>query len=288
MGTVSIHMKANVLSEVRTTYNVIADSKYGNPDSTVILGGHYDSIFGAGILDNASGVVSMMEIAAALKDIKTTNHLRFGFWGGEELNLLGSDFYLSNMAQVDLDKINYYLDFDVTATKNFTFDVSDPQYAIDNPTGFPVGDIADWDQTAVVRSASGVGLFTQYMTHANLPFTKRFSDVNINGSDDDTFLLYGIPVASLVTGQGNGKTQEEANIFGGTAGNWDVCADSPYVFCDNMDNVDTHIQTIVTKAFAAVSIGLLYNTDIIGNNYHHKGENKAHDDVGGKGHNHRK
>ncbi|MBS0287342.1 MAG: M28 family peptidase [Proteobacteria bacterium] len=260
-GPVTVHIKADVLTEIRTTYNVIADSKYGDPGSTVVLGGHYDSIFGAGMLDNASGVVSMMEIAAAMKDTPTVNRLRFGFWGGEELGLYGSDYYVSNLSSADLNKIVYNLDFDVTATKNYVFNISDPAYAIANPSG-SISDASLWKSNAVKASALSVGLFKNYMDSVKMPYYFKWSAVDISGSDDDTFIIAGTPIGSLVTGQGSGKTKEDVALFGGTVGPFDVCADTPYVFCDNIDNTDPVVQTKVTKAFAAVTVGLAFDHNI--------------------------
>jgi hypothetical protein len=37
---------------------VIADLPYGDPNHTVVVDAHHDAIFGAGMLDNASGSVS--------------------------------------------------------------------------------------------------------------------------------------------------------------------------------------------------------------------------------------
>ena len=223
-GTEVVHMLVDTVNENRITYNVIADSKYGNPNSIVVLGGHYDSIFGAGILDNASGVASMMEIAAAMKDTNTANKLRYAFWGGEELGAFGSAYYINNLSATNLNKIVYNLDFDVTATKNFTYDISDPAYGIANPSG-GFTDSNKWKQNAVNLSSLGVNLFKNYMNSVGLPYTSERTDLNISGSDDDPFILTGIPVGSLVTGQGGGKSQRDANIFGGTAGNFDVCAE---------------------------------------------------------------
>jgi hypothetical protein len=267
-GTQAVHMFADTFVETRTTYNVIADSVHGNPASVVVLGGHYDSLFGAGILDNASGVASMMEIAAAIKDTPTTNKIRFGFWGGEELNLLGSSYYVNNLSSADLNKIVYNMDFDVTATPNFAYIISDPAYAIANPTG-AVTDSKQWKQNAVNLSSTAVDLFKGYLNSIGKPYDSIYSDLDISGSDDDTFILLGIPIGSLVTGQGDGKTQAEASIFGGTAGNFDRCADAPYVFCDNIDNTDPVVHFTVTKAFAAVTVGLAFNPNLANNGNHY-------------------
>lgn len=71
-----------------------------------------------------------------------------------------------------------------------------------------------------------------------------------------------MPIGSLVTGQGGGKTAEDAQIFGGTAGNFDVCADAPYVFCDNIGNTDNTVHQLVTKAFAYVIANLAQDTNL--------------------------
>ena len=266
-GTEVVHMRVDAVNENRITYNVIADSKHGNPKSVVVLGGHYDSIFGAGILDNASGVASMMEIASAMKDTKTTNKLRYAFWGGEELGTWGSAYYVNNLPSTELNKIVYNLDFDVTATKNFTYDISDPAYGIANPSG-GFTDSNKWKQNAVNLSSVGVNLFKGYMDSVGLPYSSERTDLNISGSDDDAFILTGIPVGSLVTGQGGGKSQHDVNIFGGTVGNFDVCADVPYVFCDNIDNTDSVVLTAVTRAFAAVAVGLSQDPTLSNNGNH--------------------
>jgi hypothetical protein len=144
---------------------------------------------------------------------------------------------------------------------------SDPAYAIANPSG-ALTDSNKWKQNAVNLSSVGVKLFKNYMDSVGLPYTSERSDLNISGSDDDPFILTGIPVGSLVTGQGGGKNANDVNIFGGTAGNFDSCADTPYLFCDNLDNTDSVVITNVTKAFAAVVVGLSQNPTLSNNGNH--------------------
>ena len=68
---------ANVQLEVHTNnlsvtdYNVIAESPFGDPSHVVVVEGHLDSIFGAGILDNASGSATMLDIGLNLAHTPT-------------------------------------------------------------------------------------------------------------------------------------------------------------------------------------------------------------------------
>ena len=80
-----------------TTTNVIATSKKGNPDEQVIVGAHLDSVVeGPGINDNGSGTSQNLEIAEEIAElgIKPRRQLKFAFWGAEEANLLGSQYYV--------------------------------------------------------------------------------------------------------------------------------------------------------------------------------------------------
>ena len=80
-------------------YNVIADSPYGNPQRTVVVEAHLDAIYGEGMLDNASGSTSILEIALNLAKTHTVNHLRYIWFGGEEIGLLGSRYYTTHLGR---------------------------------------------------------------------------------------------------------------------------------------------------------------------------------------------
>jgi hypothetical protein len=71
-------------------YNVIADSKGGDPNHVVVVDAHLDAIYGAGMLDNASGSATILDIAQMMRKVHPRNKLRFIWFGGEELGLLGS------------------------------------------------------------------------------------------------------------------------------------------------------------------------------------------------------
>jgi Zn-dependent M28 family amino/carboxypeptidase len=111
----------------RSDWNVIADSKGGDPNNILVIDAHLDAIFGAGMLDNASGSATILDIAQQLKNTNTRNKLRFIWFGGEELGLLGSDYYVNTLPADELAKIKFDLDADVTATPNYVAGVLDPK-----------------------------------------------------------------------------------------------------------------------------------------------------------------
>ena len=81
-----MNIKVDATTTPNTEYNVIADSKAGDPDRTILSGAHLDSVpEGPGINDNGSGSATILEIAEqAAKLGKPRNRLRFAFWGAEE------------------------------------------------------------------------------------------------------------------------------------------------------------------------------------------------------------
>ena len=107
-------------------YNVIAESKGGDKNHVVVVDAHLDAIYGAGMLDNASGSATILDVAQQMKNVNPLNKLRFIWFGGEELGLLGSAYYVNNLTSNELSHIGYDLDADVTATPNYTIGVLDP------------------------------------------------------------------------------------------------------------------------------------------------------------------
>ncbi len=110
-------------------YNLIAESPFGDASHTVVVDAHLDSIFGAGMLDNASGSATILEIALNMAKTSTRNRLRYIWFGGEELGLLGSAYYTEHLSSAQRKKIAFDVDADVTATPNFDIQIADPAYA---------------------------------------------------------------------------------------------------------------------------------------------------------------
>src|SRR5438105_2783297 len=91
-------------------YNVIAESKGGDSNHVLVVDAHLDAIYGAGMLDNASGSATILDIAQKMKNVTPVNKLRFIWFGGEELGLLGSQYYVNTLSPDELSRIRYDLD----------------------------------------------------------------------------------------------------------------------------------------------------------------------------------
>src|SRR5690606_21986454 len=93
-------------------YNVIATPP--GEDCETVTGGHYDSVqLGTGASDNATGTAAVLAIAAALaQDGDMASHC-FVLFGGEELGLLGSAYYVDQLTQAERDRIKAMLNLDM-------------------------------------------------------------------------------------------------------------------------------------------------------------------------------
>ena len=105
---------------------MIADSRGGDPNHVVVVDAHLDAIYGAGMLDNASGSATILDIAHMMRKVHPRNKLRFIWFGGEELGLLGSTYYVNTSEPDRAGQIGYDLDADVTATPNYDIGILDP------------------------------------------------------------------------------------------------------------------------------------------------------------------
>ncbi|MBW5483617.1 M28 family metallopeptidase [Streptomyces bambusae] len=195
-----------------TGYNLIADWPGGDPDSVLMAGSHLDSVSsGAGINDNGSGSAAVLEIALAVSraQLQPTKHLRFGWWGAEELGLVGSKNYVSSLSATERAKFAGYLNFDMIGSPNPGYFVYD-----DDPT---------IEQT-FKNYFAGIGVPTEIETEGD------------GRSDHAPFKNAGIPVGGLFTGASNTKTSAQAQKWGGTAGqSFDRCYHSS---CDTTANIN--------------------------------------------------
>ena len=182
-------LTTNTISELRQTVNVIAQT-LGRTDNVVMVGAHLDSVAeGPGINDNGSGSAGILEIAEAFAKTRPTNAVRFAWWGAEELGLLGSEFYVADLAEAEgapLEDIALYLNFDMIASPNFARmvydgDDSDRQGAGAGPEG----------------SAQIEELFTGFFSTRGL--NSKATDFS-GRSDYGPFIAEGIPSGGLFTG----------------------------------------------------------------------------------------
>ena len=247
-GPTVVHLATPTIHDPqRADYNLIADSPYGDSSHVVVVDAHLDAIYGAGMLDNASGSATILEIALKLARTRTQNQLRYIWFGGEELGLLGSLYYVQHLAPASLANIAFDIDADVTATPNYVYAIADPANS-QSVGGFPA--------TVVPASRIGTDAFTSYFTSAGLPVNVWSND----GTDSFSFSLVGVPNTGILTGQDCCKSLQDATVFGGTTGNYEGnlpgtdggFVDRPFVWGDNLDNNDPVVLQTVSKAVASV------------------------------------
>lgn len=195
-----------------TGYNLIADWPGGDPNQVLMAGSHLDSVTsGAGINDNGSGSAAVLETALAVSraQLAPDKHLRFAWWGAEELGLVGSKYYVNNLATTERAKLAGYLNFDMIGSPN-------PGYFV-------------YDDDPVIEQT-----FKDYYAGLSIP-----TEIETEGdgrSDHAPFKSAGVPVGGLFTGASNTKSSAQAQKWGGTAGqSFDRCYHSS---CDTTANIN--------------------------------------------------
>ncbi|RDW93756.1 Peptide hydrolase [Aspergillus mulundensis] len=211
------------------TTNIIAQTKGGDPDNCVMLGGHSDSVAeGPGINDDGSGTLTLLEVATQLSKYDVNNCVRFAWWAAEEEGLLGSDYYVSVLSEEENLKIRLFMDYDMLASPNFAYQVYNATNAV-NPVG-----------SEELRDLYAEFYIDHGLNFTYIPFDGR--------SDYDGFIRNGIPGGGIATGAEGVKTADEQEMFGGIAGNWyDPCY---HQLCDDLGNVNATAWEINSKLVA--------------------------------------
>jgi hypothetical protein len=247
-------------------WNVIADSPGGDTNHTVVVDAHLDAIYGAGMLDNGSGSMAILDIAQMLQHVTPANHLRFIWFGGEELGLFGSQFYVNNLTATQASHISYDLDADVFGTPNYLIGILDPAAPDLFSKVVPETFANKVYKPSQVARDQAISFFNQAGFNHEL--------ISPNGTDAIWFNRIGIPASGLLTGQDCCKTPEEVELFGGQTGNFEGnlgttdggCVDNPFRWCDNWpDNVNADTLTLMSKAMADMVIRQAFNTKIASN-----------------------
>ena len=160
-------------------------------ERTIVIGAHYDhlgygdlggSLFRGeekeihnGADDNASGVAVMLNLAYRLRDHNKNNNYFFMAFSGEELGLLGSNFFVKN-STVPIDKINYMFNMDM------------------------VGRLSN-EKTLAIYGTGTSPLFKQTVMSNNETFKIIENESGVGPSDHTSFYLGDIPVLHFFTGQ---------------------------------------------------------------------------------------
>jgi Zn-dependent M28 family amino/carboxypeptidase len=226
---------ANVVRELKPTYNVFAElGGRRRADNVIMAGAHLDSVgAGPGINDNGSGSAALLEVALKMAKVQPTNQVRFAWWGAEESGLVGSDFYVASLAQAELDKIALYLNFDMVGSPNyvrFIYDGDGSAFGLAGPEG----------------SAEIETFFEDFYTDRTLAFEP--TQISFR-SDYAAFFDAGIPFGGLFTGAEGIKTPAQQAVYGGVAGEqYDQCY---HQACDTFGNVALDVLDLNTDAIAA-------------------------------------
>ncbi|MBT8253524.1 MAG: M28 family peptidase [Flavobacteriaceae bacterium] len=159
-------------------------------DQTIVIGAHYDhlgyggdgSLFRGeekaihnGADDNASGVAVMLNLASRLNKSNTGNNYLFMAFSGEEMGLLGSNYFAKNPT-IDSKKINYMINLDM------------------------VGRLKA-DSTLAVYGVGTSPMFKQVLNASNDRFKLVENESGVGPSDHTSFYLIDIPVLHFFTGQ---------------------------------------------------------------------------------------
>ncbi len=159
-------------------------------ENTVIIGAHYDHLgFGGegslyrdsikaihnGADDNASGVSVLLNLAAKLKDKNTNNNYLFMAFSGEEMGLLGSNYFVKNPT-IDTKKVSYMINMDM------------------------VGRMKK-DSSLAVYGTGTSPIFKQILKSHNDNFKLIQQESGVGPSDHTSFYLADIPVLHFFTGQ---------------------------------------------------------------------------------------
>jgi Zn-dependent M28 family amino/carboxypeptidase len=250
-GPTTIKLNANTQSF--RARNVIAQTKTGSTSDVVMAGAHLDSVAaGPGINDDGSGVAAVLETAVQLGNSPQTHSaVRFGFWGAEELGLIGSRNYVESLNLDQLKDIALYLNFDMLASPNpgyFTYDGD--QSLSSDARGKPV----------VPEGSAGIErTLVAYLNAAG----KTARDTSFDGrSDYDGFTLAGIPAGGLFSGAEAKKSDEQAKLWGGTP---DQPFDPNYhQKTDTLDHID-RVSLGINGGGVAYAVAL-YSQDLSGRN----------------------
>ncbi|GGG37083.1 M28 family peptidase [Bizionia arctica] len=190
-------------------------------ENTIIIGAHYDHLgFGSdgslhrgdteihnGADDNASGVAIMLDLASKLKNANTSNNYLFMAFSGEEMGLLGSNYFTKN-ATLNLNNANYMINMDMVGRLK-----QDSTLAV-----YGVGTSPRWKQT---------------LSATNPGFKLIESESGVGPSDHTSFYLQDIPVLHFFTGQ-----HEDYHKPGD---------DSEKLNYEGMDAISNYIFDIITE-----------------------------------------
>ena len=198
-----------------TTYNVLAETRRGDPDNVVMAGAHLDSVLeGAGINDNGTGSASILEVAEqiAAKNDQAAQQgpLRLvGRRGARPARLDALRRPTSRRTTPRRSRTSrLYLNFDMVGLAELrALRLRRRQL-----------DVRPEDDGAAVGPAGSGAIEEEFADHfASLGLASEETPFS-GRSDYGPFIADDIPSGGLFTGAEGVKTAEQAAMYGGTAG----------------------------------------------------------------------
>jgi len=168
---------------------------------------------------------------------EVTNAVRFTFWGAEENGLVGSTAYVDGLSDEDKANIALYLNFDMIGSHNagyLAYDGDDSD-KVGEPAG-PAG--SDAIERVFVDYLGGEGIAVD-----GTDFDGR--------SDYGPFIAAGIPAGGVFSGADDEKTPEQAEKWGGTAG--ETYDENYHTAEDTLANID---REALAKNASAIGFGI--------------------------------
>ena len=225
-GTLSVAVDATT-KRVKT-WNVLAETYSGLPNSVVMLGSHLDSVpEGPGINDNGSGSAGVLQTALSMTAFAPVkNKVRFAFWGAEEEGLIGSTHYVDSLSSQQRATIKRYINFDMIGSHNGGYFVYDGDGSSKLPGAYagPAG------SGEIERVLFG------YLSRKGL----RPDPSGFDGrSDYDAFAKAGIASGGADSGADATKTPAQAAKWGGTPG--EIFDQNYHTKRDNFANVNQKV-----------------------------------------------
>lgn len=224
--TVTLEVRA--LQQVRTSSNLVAQTRTGDPHNVVVVNGNLDSIGGAGENDNGTGTAAMLQIALHLGAWpRVDNAVRFVFTSAQEYSFAGAATYLSSLSAAQQQDIALDLSAEMLGSPNIGYFVID---------GLP-----GTGSAAIAKAFYAYYQATGVPTEA-APLSGRW--------DYNAFVGDNIPTGGIFSGADATKTQAEANMWGGTVSEaFDPCYQ---IACDTLKNVDRTAMLRNARALAFV------------------------------------
>ncbi|MBT6179379.1 MAG: M20/M25/M40 family metallo-hydrolase [Deltaproteobacteria bacterium] len=245
----NLHLMSDVTFGAQLVHNVIADYS-GASDDFWMAGAHLDSVpEGPGINDNGTGVANILETARyiATNAIELNHGVRFAFWSGEELGLLGSTHYVQELTNEDASHILGYLNLDMIGSPKpgrFIYD----------------GDESDYQSSMSLPEGSGKieKAYEDFFNVRGVPHAPTRLD---GRSDYYAFMAVGIPSGGLFSGAEDTISMEDSQLFDlPTNDYYDACY---HRACDGLDNIHFEVFTQMSDATTHVLTRLANSDDSV-------------------------